>query len=74
MPLFKIELEWALGRVQLTVVVFDCAVGGPINRTTVNNFEIYAFTLAGFDLDFLMVGRDFCAVLSLKRLNHPNDL
>ena len=74
MPLFKIELEWALGRVQLTVVVFDCAVGGPINRTTVNDFEIYAFTLTGFDLDFLMVVSDYFAVVSLKRLNHPNEL
>ena len=74
MPLLKIELEWVLGRVQLTAVVFDCAVGGPINRTTVNNFEMYAFTLTGFDFDFLMVWSDYFAVLSLKRLNHPNDM
>ena len=74
MPLFKIELEWVLGRVQLTAVVFDCAVGGPINRTTVNNFEIYAFTLTGFDFDFLMVCSDYFAVLSPKRLNHPNEV
>ena len=74
MPLFKIELEWVLGRVQLTAVVFDCAVGGPINRTTVNNFEMYAFTLTGFNFDFLMVGSDYFAVLSLKRLNHPNEV
>ena len=71
---FEIELEWTLGRVQLTAVVFDCAVGGPVNRTAVDNFEKYAFTLTGFNPDFLMVVCDYFAVLSFKRLNHPNEL